>query len=360
MSKISQKINVAGAVFAVLAGASLVTSAQADSLLAPLVVNTTNYETYFAFKMKGATGADGIHYTWIKKGTVFADLARLNKPCIMENNMGKGSKGDMIFQSARGFNRYYNNTVPADGSTPAGYNAGNFVGMTVIDDVANLAKGHSTEGDSSGFAYIVNTATGLVQDYKLLNNHRSSDSGDFGAGFISKHVVDFAWMSGTNPFAPAAGLAPATGWTVSVTGADMTKHSGTYNSTYGVAVKISQAQRAGEDSPQAIMGGGVVNNDETVISGDKPVTVTCMGSLTRADLLSPLQLAGTVNGGWARKSIVPQTDAYAGTDTPKTAKGAFVFRGDFAIMPNGLPNATMQAETGGHLSPGNNHANRPY
>ena len=266
--------------------------------------------------------------------------------------------------------KYFNGTLASDGSVPAGYTGtkGNFVGMLVIDDEVNTKKGHSTEGDSSGFVYIVDSATGLVQDYKMLNNHKSSDSGDFSAGFISKHVVDFAWMSGSSPIFPMKGLAPGTGWTVAVTGPDMTKHKriGTddYNSTYGLTVKISQSQRKGEDSPQAIMGDGALDNDEVVISGDNPLYVTCMATIRRSDILTPLQLASTVNGGWTRKSIIPLPDAYApGTDKAKVAKGAIVYRSDTALVPSAkgfVPTTTMQVETGGHLSPKNNHVNRPY
>ena len=343
------------------------TSVQADSLLAPLVINTANYDTYFAFKIKGATNSDSIHYTWLKKGTTLADLSNLEKTCLMENNMGKGSKGDMVFQNITGAKQYYNGSISVDGSSPAGYNAGDFVGMTVIDDVSDLNEGHSVEGGgSSGFVYIVDRVTGLVQDYKMLNNHKNSKTGDFSTGFISKHVVDFSWMS-TSTLAPVAGSAPSTEWFVSVAGPDMSKHAGTYNSTYGLTVKISQAQRSGEDSPQAVMGGGAVNNDEKVISGDKAVNVTCMGRLDPTDILTPSQLVDLSTGGWVRKSIIPLDDMYAGADSsPKIATGAIVYRVDKAIVPASLaPNGTfantsMQIETGGHLAKSHNHANRPY
>ena len=354
---------VVGAVFLSLL---ISTSVQADSLLVPLVINTTNYDTYFAFKIKGVTNSDSIHYTWLKKGTALADLSNLEKPCLMENNMGKGSKGDMIFQNIIGTKQYYNGLISMDGSSPAGYNAGNFVGMTVIDDSSNLNKGHNIEGDSTGFVYIVNTTTGLVQNYKMLNNHKNSKAEGFSSGFISKHVVDFSWMS-TSTLAPVVGSAPSTAWFVSVAGPDMSKHTGTYNSTYGLTVKISQAQRTGEDSPQAVMGGGAVNNDEKVISGDKAVNVTCMGRLDPTDILTPSQLVGSNEGGWVRKSIIPLDDMYAGTDSSaKIATGAIVYRVDNAIVPASLApsgtfaNTSMQIETGGHLAKSHNHANRPY
>lgn len=359
-----KKARLAGAVMVATIGMAAGTVAQADSLLAPVVISDTaaGYETYFAFKMKGAGGAnkDNLHYTWIKKGTSVTDLFRTSKPCIMENNMGKGSKGDMIYQSVRAAGRAYTGDFMIDSSQPAVYGAGNFVGMTVITDVANESAGGSgaPEGDMSGFGYIVNAGIGVYQDYKLLNNHHSAEDGNFGNGFVSKHVIDFMWQG---PRSIGNANPPSTGWTMSVTGPDMSKHSGTYNSTYGLAVKVSQVQRTPEDSPQnAVI--GAYDNDEKIISGDKPLLVTCMGSFTKSAFLTPLQIFSTQDGGWTRKSIIPIADAYTagGTDTAKIAKGAITYRADTARGIPG-PSTTMQVETGGHLaSGGNNHANRPY
>lgn len=403
------KLTLASAVMLATGGLALGT-AQADSLLAPVVINDTvagmpmgapgsapitsvpsGFLTYFAIKVRGATsfatGGDRLHYIWIKKGTSIFNLYDptgllrdtngdavnyRNTACTMENSTGGTSRNDLVFQETSNTVLGTNNVYPSgvanltDQSTPSAY-PGDFVGMTVISDVANLGGGSgSPEGDMSGFAYIVNTANGDVADYKLLNNHHSSAEGDFGIGFISKHVVDFAWLSNGRPgIAPFTATQPnrvKTGWTVSVTGSDMAKHTGAYNSTYGLTVQISQQQRGGEDSPQN-MGAGAYNNDEGIISGDNPVNVTCMASLNVRDILTPFQESSTPNGGWMRKSIIPLADAYAGTYTPKTARGAIVYRSDSIDIDGVGPlraDRTMQVETGGHLAPGANHVNRPY
>ena len=413
------KLTLASAVMLATGGLALGT-AQADSLLAPVVINDTvagvpmgapgtgivpasGFLTYFAIKVRGATsfgaGGDQLHYIWIKKGTSLLNLYDptgllrdtngdavnyRNTPCTMENSPGGTSRNDMIFQQTSNYGLATNNVRPSgvpydnaappvvpgsvgrDLSTPSAY-PGDFVGMTVISDVANLGGGSgSPEGDMSGFAYIVNTNNGDVADYKLLNNHHSAEEGDFSIGFISKHAVDFAWLSTGLPGIPLFTANRAdrvkTGWTVSVTGPDMAKHSGAYNNIYGLTVQISQQQRSGEDSPQN-MGVGAYDNDERPISGDNPVNVTCMASLNVNDILTPFQIANSTNGGWMRKSIIPLADAYAGTYTPKTARGAIVYRSDSIDIdgPGGFrADRTMQVETGGHLAPGANHVNRPY
>jgi len=362
--KILKKAQIAGAVMLAVAGVAVGT-AEADSLLAPIVVqssaggidNGEGWSTYFAFKMKGSNsfgnGGDAIHYTYIKKGTSLADLEDLDKVCTMENNMGKGSKGDMIYQRADGTKMYYTGQIPIDGSAPNGYSAGPFAGMMVIDDVSQLGK---QDGDMSGFAYLVHPAEPTVLSYKLLNNHHSKESGDFSIGFISKTAVDFMWL-GSSPTAPA--LAPVTAWTLAVTGRDMTRHEGSYNSTYGLTVRVSQKRRGENDSPEDAVK-GAYNNDEVVISGDRELKVTCMGSFSHSAFLTPLQNAGSQWGGWTRKSIIAQPDAYAGPDTPKVASGAIVYRADSNDVMGYSTYTTMQVETGGHLAAGHNHVNRPY
>lgn len=431
--KILNKTRMALAVMCATAGIAAST-AQADSLLAPLVVDDSSWDTYFAFKMQGANGfnllgnpADPIHYTWIQKGTQWAhlmvdyvdlgptvadndDVAYGPKPCKMFDNFGAGTKNDVIFQSARGFTpRMVSNFVPViDGSRPNGYNnngavpaGGNFAGMVVIDDTVNTDvtnKGSAApEGNMSGFAYLVNAGQNLMLDYKLLNNHQRATSGDFSIGFISKHVVDMMWLPDNTFFpnafgpipavpAPIAGtagtlnLAHTTNWYAAVTGPDMTQDVGGFNSIYGLQVVLSTNQRGAglvvnedptlalEDAPTSGFA-QAYNNDEKALSGDTPLTITCAGMYQRDDFLTGPQANTSRRGGWARRSIIPLTDQFAGANTPKKATGAIVYRGDTFVdlrdadgtsgfVPGGA--MTFQVETGGHLNPVANHANRPY
>jgi len=382
--KIFKKAQIAGAVMLATAGVA-VSTAQADSLLAPLVIADTTFETYFSFKVPGgnntvgALNSDTIHYTWIKKGnSINALTGNLNSPCSITNNSGSTSANDMVFQDSRG-----NVATPAgphnDASQPNGYNATNFAGMAVITDLGNVQPRVSpvpSEGGMSGFAYIVNTVTGDIQDYKLLNNHRSLADGDFQSGFTSKKSVDLSWMGSAqggylvNPGDQGfPGVTAQTGWTAMVTGPDMAQDGGTFSSTYDVSATFSQNTRtvngvldATQDSPQQAMAGygtkGVMDNDEGFTSGNVSVSVTCMGSFTRSDMMDAQLLADTRFGGWVRLSISPQ-DGATGV-TPHRASGAMVYRADaFAIAPHAAPVITMQPETSGHLLSGKNHPNRP-
>ena len=362
--EIFKKAQIAGAVMLATAGVAMST-AQAESLLAPLVVEGTNgWHTYFAFKMgKTATNAAGeskIHYTYLRKnvgagaGLGIGALSVLDQACEMENNWGKGTPGDIVYQRADAAKQYYTGQVAADGSVPNGYTAGPFVGMIVI------STDNDQDGDMSGFGYLVNAAAGAVLDYKLLNNHHSRTDGDFSIGFISKTAIDYMWLS-TNPNGPVN--APVTGWTTSVTGPDMAKH-GTqadgkeYSSWYDATVRISQQKRsAGTDSPTDIID-GVFDNDETPISGSRPLKITCMGTYSHSAFITPLQNTGTPWGGWTRKSVVDVTPADPNYEN-RMASGAFTYRSDSNVV--GFSNyTTLQVETGGHLAKGHNHVNRPY
>ena len=376
-NELMKKARLAGAVALAATTLMVGTIAQADSLLAPLIINTGAgansfpysagpVSTYLNVKVKGKGGySNDLHYVWIKKGTAISDLFNLNSPCKMTNNWGKSSKADMVFQDTNRLGSWLPSGAPAPGeaSTPNAYSATDFVGMLVISDVPNVAAGHNApEGDMSGFAYIVDESNGDVVEYKLLNNHRSAQEGDFSAGFTSKHVVDLAWMSAR----PASGV--RTGWTTMVTGPDMAWHSGAFNSSYDATVLFSQNTRPGESSPLDISGGtsGVYDNDEKLTSGSTPMEVTCMGSFTRSNFLDPQQLLDTRDGGWIRKSIIPlyeRTVRLGGltqkVKTNKTAKGAMVYRDDVISVNGFRPRHTMLPETSGHLAKGANHANRP-
>lgn len=379
-----RKAQIAGAVMLATAGVA-VSTAQAESLLAPLVIQGTNgWNTYFAFKM-GQTSSNRIHYTYLQKGNTVGALIEYTQGCQISDNTGAGSPGDMIYQRADGAKMYYTglglttnaidpntgNLVDADKSSPNGFSTGPFVGMIVLN------TDNDQDGDMSGFGYLVNPVGPTILDYKLLNNHHSTTEGDFSIGFISKTAVDFMWLSsvpnGGSLIPPhvdfagnviPGGIVPVTGWTLSVTGPDMAKHGlqadGTqWSSMYNATVNVSQQRRGGNTSP-AEMVAGAFNNDEVVVSGDLPFPVTCMGSFTHNSFLTPLQNLSTQWGGWTRKSIVGQVGAPAAGYEARTATGAIVYRAD-SDMLNGLSAfTTMQVETGGHLAAGHNHVNRPY
>jgi len=350
----------------------------ADSLLAPMVIADSNFETYFSFKTpKGRSSARRlnssiIHYTWIKKGTSISALKKLSTPCSIINNKGRTSANDMVFQDSRG-----NVATPAgphnDRSQPNGYNATNYVGMVVITDLGNTLPTQSlplNEGGMSGFAYIVNITTGNVQDYKLLNNHRSMVDGDFGSGFTSKKSVDLSWLGGGTPVGGYTGVAVKTDWLAVVTGFDMAQDGGAFSSLYDVSATFSQDTRAvngtidpTQDSPQLANLGygtkGVMGNDEGFTSGDLSVTVTCMGLFDRAEMMDAQLLADTRFGGWVRLSISPQ-DGATGVSKHRST-GAVVYHMDRFITPfRQTPVVTMQPETSGHLLLGRNHPNRPF
>ncbi len=365
-------------------GVFCASTTQADSLLAPLIINTSAgvasapyaagpVSTYLNIKAKGKNpfvkqmGAtiplDDLHYVWIKKGQSVADLANLKKTCKMVDNIGQISANDMVFQDT-GVPPSIANRLPSglptpDFSRPNTYWGGDFVGMLVISDAANAGTNvnSDTEGDMSGFAYIVDAASGDVVDYKLLNNHHGAIEGDFSTGFVSKKSVDFSWMSSS-----AVQGNVLTGWTAMVTGPDMAKHTGLFTDVYDATVSFSQKIHPDgtQDSPLINGQSGVFNNDEGFTSANPRFSVTCMGAFTRSTLLGadPQLLADTENGGWMRMSIAP----IPGSN--KRATGAIVYRDD-VINAGGahaspLGYRSMIMETSGHLAKGMNHANRPY
>jgi hypothetical protein len=290
--------------------------------------------------MTGSSMTD-LHYVWFKKGTNLDSLSDLGAPCEVSNNNGRVSPWDMVFQRAvgDGSNGTQINLLGAnaalgltslDASAPNGYTAGDFVGFVVITDNANknanpAVKDLANEGELSGFGYVVDPSNNIVLDYKLLNNHRSKVEGDFSAGFISKKSVDFSWFP--------VGMA-ATQWLTVVTGEDMLKADSGAGS-YDASVYLSQDTAAGSVSPQLPTGGsGVYNNDETVTSGAKNLRVTCMGTLDRSHLLSTLQAADTVNGGWKRMSIqnsavrATETGGASSSATTQVASGAIIYKAE--------------------------------
>ena len=396
-SKILNKARIASAVM--LATATMAAgTAQADSLLAPAVFANANgggLQTYMVFKVRGTgevnvgvniinqifNGLSTNHYYYLRKragamGTAgFADdiddlyTYRASHGCTVENNRGLTSAWDMTFQSAQG-PQNVGGIHPFDLSAPNGYNpTADFFGMMVIDDEENNdADATINEGEMSGFAYIVDPGNGHVLDYKLLNNHRSKESGDFSAGFISKRSIDFAWLpTGFGTFGPTTtatvqNAAENTVWYSAVTGSGMTgaaEQAGGWNEV----ATFTQAPVAGQSSAQIPTGGetGAYNNDETFSSGPRNLIVNCLGMYDRTDFLTPNQIFDTQFGGWKRM--------HTNVANTQGGVGAITYRFDdlgstpmaFGTQPL-AGDWTMQVETSGHLGTGpfGNHPNRPY
>lgn len=401
-----------GAVAAAVAGSLMVSGvASADSVLAPFVVGVNDgAQTYFSLKARGngsvnarmsGSSMTDLHYVWFKKNVAtdpdpLDSLTDFGRPCEVSNNNGRVSPWDMVFQRAVGSATVGATAATAattqmnllgagtalgggdltalDASQPNGYTAGDFVGFVVITDEANdndnaAVKDLANEGELSGFGYVVDPSNNIVLDYKLLNNHRSKVEGDFSAGFIAKKSVDFSWFP--------VGMAD-TRWLTVVTGEDMLKADSGAGS-YDATVYLSQDTASGSVSPQAPMGGsGVYNNDEKVTSGAKNIRVTCMGALGREHLLSTLQLADTVDGGWKRMSIqnsatrATDTGANSSTATTQVASGAIIYKQEVinfapalpgyvtpeAVVPRGVSNLISTLNKTGGLF-GNKASNNP-
>lgn len=420
-------------------------TAQADSLLAPLVIHDTTggnagTETYFAFKMRGVGEPDSfnvnytfspIHYTYIQKTTGMGNGADTGVDsiqdlhtyastggCHVQNNTGFGSSYDLIFQTATATDRtawetgyetsgplqLQANAFTADNSNPNGWNpaAGDFYGMMVIDDAANLpdvnpdplapiSGRRAEEGELSGFAYIVNPAQGILFDYKLINNHLSKASGDFSPGYIAKQSVDWMWLPATNTRTPnpVANFTERTSWYSAVVGKGM---SGAAENTPGgrwdEVVTFTQNDpnlglhnnviKASITKKNSIAASGAYDNDEDVVSGDKDLVIKCLGLYDRSDFLTSLQVPATVNGGW--KPVYIDAGASESADPANVyGNGALTYRFDDlnglinGTGPNGVPphqgpdgldiGITMQVETAGNRNAGGafgQHPNRAY
>ena len=376
------------AVATAVAGSLMLSSvASADSLLAPLVIGAEGVKTFFAFKVRGAGtvnqnwsgSGSSLHYTWFKKGTSIADLHNLTTGCAIENSTGTVSSYDMVLQTAVGSSDF-----DTDKSKPSSYGGGDFVGFAVLTDMANAnnekdVKNLVDEGEMSGFAYVVDATNGFVLDYKLLNNHRSKVEGDFSAGFISKKSIDYSWLP--------VGVAD-TQWLTVVVGDGMTKAeaTGSWKGTVSITQGKSNDNSFAPSVPTDTVATnnvevGAYDTDERVWSGDKALSVTCMGIYDRSAFLLSQQLAQTTNGGWRRAAII--------ADTTTGANGAITYKSEEinltnlalaadrpeavfgSISGNSIINPTIvtgtkkaisfQVETSGHLSKlPESHPNRPY
>lgn len=338
----------------VLLGSTMFGTAQADSLLVPLIISDTasGFETIIDVKVRGNginnsrwSDVSDLHYSYLRKGNSVAALFDKTAGCAHENGNGRVSSWDMNTHTIDPAFDILAKPVASDAST-AFTPAGPFVGMAVLTDTA--ARIANQEGDMSGFAYVMDYNTGMMLDYKLLNNHKSTQEGNFNSGFVRKTSVDLAW----NPL-----LRDVTAWLAVATGPLMATQSGGWNGT----VKISQDTNVAlaNSSPKNVHNdasnrtGGVYNNDEENFSGDKPVEIKCMGLFVRDDFLRPTQELNTRMGGWTRRSII-------GTDG---AGGGMVYKLALKVLPSGATGSaqvSFQSETSGHLAAGNEHANRPY
>lgn len=328
---------------------SAATQVNADSLLAPLVVSDAalGLETFLALKVEGNGTPDAqfgvtntLHYYWYE----FLDLGgptQGQNTCPESNTTGLVSPWDMVFQSV-GSASGTNVQVPAGDQSAAQFVPGPFTGFMILDDeVGGVSV--ANEGNFSGFAYIVNLGTGDIAEYKLLNNHLSTDSGDFSAGFISKKAADFSWWP-TNVM--------TTAWVVLAVGNSMTG-----NPAWGGVVDINQqggATLGGIPKAQIPFAGlGAYDNDERVWSGDPPVNIVCMDIIDRTDLLTGFQQVGTANGGWTRKALVGSAGA----------NGAIVLKIETLVGGAGTTNLMLTVETAGHLGVNDDPGtvvNRPY
>lgn len=421
--KMINKARLAGAVMLATAGVAVGT-AQADSLLAPLVISDTGsgIETYLAMKMRGQGisdqfTADGgkltspIHYYHIQKTQGMSGDPDMNTPvtsvpdlhtyahnggCKVTNTSGHGSSWDMIFQqvtSDASTNPSGTNTNvnPADNSVGGGWLrapvAGDsaFYGMMIIDDVANLASltgsngRRDNEGNFSGFAYVVNNASGLMFDYKLLNNPFTKRTGDFKTNWISKTSIDWMWLPATNTRSPNP-ISPLfverTSWYTAVTGEGMSLEAEQGNGRWDEQVMFTQSDQKDAENITSLYAkngadaAGAYNNDEQVLSGVKNYKVKCLGLYDRSDFLTTQQFIQTANGGWKRSHIVPVS--HSGRDNVRT-HGAITYRlddlngyqtGNTPATIGGGPDIgiTFQVETSGHLSTSVNksHPNRGY
>lgn len=402
------KANIAGAALLVTAGVAVGT-AQADSYLAPLVVSNSTTSTYFAFKMRGAGVADEftvsgnsnpntsrIHYYHLQKWntadtapvTGIADLRKHPMGgCHVTNTSGNGSSWDVVYQDVR--DRFlFGQADPAfplgngffnDDSQPAGWlgapGATPFVGMVILDDVGNAniepSNGRRVnEGDMSGFAYIVNNATGTMVDYKFLNNPFSKRTGDFKTNWISKTSIDWMWLPANSGDVFNPGAPERTAWYTAVTGEGMTalaEQSGVWNESVVFTQTLADYTDAKDIRPMYSKNGtpapGAYNNDEQVLSGPKDLKITCLGIYDRTDFLTNQQVLQTANGGFKRSHIVPVSAS--GVANVK-AHGAITYRLDIlsrgGFWGGASYNPTFTIETSGHLSTSRNksHPNRGY
>jgi hypothetical protein len=372
-------------------GAAVVAPASADSLLAPLVVSVPGIQTFLQVKVQGQGTPDSrfadesdLHYYWYQKGSTIGDL-RVDPEYWSENHFtnceksdsrGFVSPWDMVFQSVAEPPGWQSDN---DYSEPR-YVQSDFVGFMILDDeVDGVSVGYDPahpnvpiagkEGQFSGTAYVVNFETGQVADYKLLNNHKTARSGDFGVGFISKKTVDLQWW-------PTDIV--NTAWLVLAVGSSMTQDDTDVPSSLSAwpgKVVIDQHPDA-----RVPFGGqiAVYDNDEMVYSGGRDVLVECMALVTRYDFMTTNQEANTRYGGWTRKNLTPVPDAeptVGNPNPPTSSNGAIVYRWESEALPQGEPSAEASAaldgllfpglnaftvETSGHLNGAIQHPNRPY
>ena len=370
--KINKKVLAASICIACM---SSVTSVQADSLLAPLVISdiANGFETTLSFKVRGTGAADHswarfganeaniskLHYIWLQKGSTIGAMFNRTKECNHVDNNGLVSPWDMVSQTVNPTLQILAQVAGTD-ATVSGINAGGnpggrianpaapFYGMAILDDVASLKSKGNVEGNSSGFAYVINYFTGMMLDYKLVNNHKTAESGNFSAGFARKTSVDLSW----NPLNRDLTL-----WLAVATGPGMTSGNG-WAGAINISQQLNNSLGLGKQvTPKVPHGGstGVYNNDEVNLSGDTPLDITCMGMFTRANFMNPTQLAGTVNGGWTRKSIVGSNGS----------TGGMIYKAELKLIPSiisGTAVTAFQSETSGHLATSGTgpHPNRPY
>jgi hypothetical protein len=349
-------IKVLAASICVAASGFSVTTASADSLLAPLVISDTanGWETLISLKVRGNGAVNGrwanvaqsdLHTTWMRKGNNLASLFNTTGPCTHENTTRRVSAWDMVIHTVDPANQFFAQTAGVDNSQPTGAAVSTpFYGFAVLDDSAGING--AQEGDASGFAYVNNYILGMMLDYKLLNNHKSTVSGDFaGQGFTNNSSADLSWNPVDRDMTLWLGLATSGNMTANVYNGTVTLGQATFNA-------LSAA-------PTIPVGGGtgVYDNDEQIISGDVRLPITCMALFGRKSFLNNSQLSNTGQGGWKRVSLTGSNGATGGK----------IFKAEVKIINTALSGGSnlvtsFQPETAGHLftGTGSTHANRPY
>jgi hypothetical protein len=354
----SFKTTALSAAISAALGMAAAGTASADALLAPWVKASAadGFQTYLMMKVEGYGYEDDrfddtsdLHYFFYEWDGETDGL-----PCPKFDRRGVVSSWDMVFQSV--------STNPAGYTGPAGDQSepvqvfDDFEGFLIVDDEDASS---SSEGNFSGFVYVVDLANGLIADYKMLNNPNSMDSGDFSDPSVSKTIADMAWW-------PQDVI--TTEWLVLATGKAMTEgEAGTPSNAihWDGAVDIRHCNAPYED-PEAPPGcgypdpfggqQGAYDNDEALVSGFSPEKVVCMGWIDPTDLLGSNQLGFTVNGGWTRVNFVPVPWK---TNEDITSTGAVVYRQDTSNAL-GFPIYTFVQEAAGTTTSTPGGVNAPY
>lgn len=198
--------------------------------------------------------------------------------CIHENHTGELTKSDLY---------QYEVTKRVDLDAVFG-DAGTGVPIHLLVSpsegflIVNISD--QFEANHGGQAAIIDTVSGTVTTYKALNNPVTTDPQLWNHVLTSKTSFDM-----TNY--PAAYV--DTVWYVLVTGTNMF----TALPSWGGQVVLSNAVD------------NVWDRDEVPVSGDKSKTITCFGTIKRADIMQAGQVINSNNGGYWWERVTPTAPA---------------------------------------------------